>query len=212
MVPHARARAQVKGSAKWHAREAASWNILGPPSLPAPGVETANIFRIPLHPGCRHIRRVRARQRRPAPLAGALAFVVGAAACGGTPAAPTQPVLSFGDAPAQSTTSRSGALRIDVRWSPTVPVVGLDAAQLVLTYPPGSAMAGAPADGIELSVVPWMPAHGHGSSVVPEVESTSPGVFVASPISIFMTGGWELRLTMTGAVADTATASFDVRQ
>ena len=37
-----------------------------------------------------------------------------------------------------------------------------------------------------------MPAHGHGTSVQPEVSETAPGVFVAAPLYLHMPGEWEL--------------------
>jgi hypothetical protein len=128
----------------------------------------------------------------------------GVAGCGGGSQQP--PVLSFSGAPLVTVGSSSGQLQVAVRWSPQSPTVGLDAAELTITDP-----TGAPVDGLQLAVVPWMPAHGHGTSVPPEVSSTATGVFVATPVDIFMTGSWELRLTTTGTVDDTATAPFTVQ-
>jgi len=134
----------------------------------------------------------------------ALACAAALAACGGGSQQP--PVLSFSGAPLETVPSSSGQLQIAVRWSPQSPTVGLDAAELSVTD-----STGAPVDGLGLSVVPWMPAHGHGTSVLLDVSSSAPGVFVATPIDIFMTGSWELRLTTTGTVDDTATATFTVQ-
>ena len=55
-----------------------------------------------------------------------------------------------------------------------------------------------------------MPAHGHGTSVDPTVTETVPGVFLATPLYLFMPGSWELRMTMSGTVDDTAKAAFEI--
>ena len=115
------------------------------------------------------------------------------------------PAPSFGADPDQTLVSDSGALRIAVRYSPQPPAVGLAAAQLSFTDLNGSA-----ATGLALAVVPWMPAHGHGTSVDPTVTETTPGTFVADPLVLFMPGSWELRLTTSGSVDDTAKAVFEI--
>jgi hypothetical protein len=38
----------------------------------------------------------------------------------------------------------------------------------------------------------------------------TPGVFVASPLYLFMPGSWELRMTIGGTADDTATAAFEI--
>jgi len=65
--------------------------------------------------------------------------------------------------------------------------------------------------GYTLSVVPWMPAHGHGASVAPTVNETSPGVYVAAPLDFYMSGNWQLLTTITGP-ADAAAAFHDSAQ
>jgi hypothetical protein len=125
-------------------------------------------------------------------------------ACG-SETIPTDPTPSFATDPDQSLTSDSGALRIDVRFAPAPPVVGSDAVQLSFVD-----ASGAPMSGLDLMVIPWMPAHGHGSSVNPTVTETAPGVFVATPLYLFMPGSWELRMTTSGTVDDTAKASFEI--
>ena len=92
-----------------------------------------------------------------------------------------------------------------IRFAPDPPTAGEDAAQLVFTD-----ATGAPVAGLDLSVVPCMPAHGHGTSVNPTITEATPGVFVAAPLYLFMPGSWELRMTTAGTVDDTAKASFDI--
>ena len=94
---------------------------------------------------------------------------------------------------------------IAFKAAPAQPVVGYDAAQLAISDPSGS-----PVSGLSLSIVPWMPAHGHGTSVNPTVTETAPGIFVATPLYLFMPGSWELRMTIAGSVDDTAKAAFEI--
>jgi hypothetical protein len=116
-------------------------------------------------------------------VASAAIFVVGC----GQPATPTAPALVFSGAPALTVSSASGQLSIGIWWSPPQPTVGYDATQLVITD-----STGAPVSGLTLTIIPWMPAHGHGASVVPTVSETAPGVYVATPLDFFMAGDWEL--------------------
>ncbi len=137
-------------------------------------------------------------------LLGVASFVVLLGACGATPSG-QGPEPSFGGTPFQTVTSSKGLLRVDVRWSPAVPVRGEDSAQLVFTDELGNGI-----DGLSVAVVPWMPAHGHGTSVQPIAASTDPGVVVATPIYLYMSGEWQLRMTMTGPLDDTAIATVQI--
>jgi len=55
-----------------------------------------------------------------------------------------------------------------------------------------------------------MPAHGHGTSVNPTITETAPGTFLAMPLYLYMPGSWELRMTISGTVDDTAKAAFEI--
>jgi hypothetical protein len=128
------------------------------------------------------------------------------AACGSADTtAMSSPPLSFSGPPAQTVTATSGQLTVDVRWSPQVPVEGIDAAELTFRD-----SAGNPVDGLTVSVVPWMPAHGHGTSVNPETMSTGPGTQVATPVYLFMSGEWQLRMTISGTTDDSAVATVEI--
>jgi hypothetical protein len=127
-----------------------------------------------------------------------------AGGCGGS--APKQPVLEFSGPAALTLASASGQLSAGVRWSPSPPEIGLDAAELTLTD-----TTGAPATGLSLTMLPWMPAHGHGTSTTPTVTETTPGVYVATPIDFYMSGQWELRTTIAGAVDDMVTPSIELQ-
>ena len=133
----------------------------------------------------------------------ATALLTGGGACGTDPIQSTAP--SFAADPDQVLASDSGSLMIAVRFAPAPPAVGTDAVQLSFADPNGAAAAG-----LGLTVVPWMPAHGHGTSVNPTVTETAPGTFVATPLYLFMPGSWELRMTISGSIDDTAKAAFEI--
>jgi hypothetical protein len=130
---------------------------------------------------------------------------IGLAACGTDESTPASPPLSFSGPPAQTVTTESGQLTIDVRWSPAVPVVGIDAAELTVRDTAGNLV-----DGLTVSAVPWMPAHAHGTSVNPVTTSTEAGVHIATPVYLFMSGSWQLRMTIAGATDDSAIATVEI--
>lgn len=131
-------------------------------------------------------------------------LLVSNAACGTDPAPPSEPP-SFGVDPDETIASDSGQLTIAVRYAPDPPSVGTDAALLTFTDANGTTVSG-----LGLTVIPWMPAHGHGTSVNPTITETAPGQFLAMPLYLFMPGSWELRMTITGTVDDTAKATFEI--
>jgi hypothetical protein len=126
-------------------------------------------------------------------------------ACGGS--APPEAPLSFVDTPLEIVDTASGQLKVALRSSPQPPVKGENGVQVVVTD-----QTGAPVDGLALTMVPWMPAHGHGTSVQPVITpGDQVGVFVANPIFLYMTGQWELRIALDGGDRhDTATATVDI--
>lgn len=86
----------------------------------------------------------------------------------------------------------SGALKVDVRTSPQPPTRGGQSAQLTITD-----ATGAPVTGLSLSVLPWMPVMGHGTSVVPSSNETAAGVYTIDNLYLFMPGLWALRTTIS---------------
>jgi hypothetical protein len=140
------------------------------------------------------------------PLCLAALLVAGGAGCGTSPGDRGPGPASFAGAPQQSVETTSRAVRVDVRWWPQPPAVGSAAAELTMI----DSSTGLPIPGLAVTVVPWMPAHGHGSPVQPGVLEKDTGVFVADPIYLFMPGSWQLRTTIGGAVDDTATISFEI--
>jgi hypothetical protein len=132
-----------------------------------------------------------------------LAAALGLLACGGVAPNPSHP--SFSGVPLVTLPSASGALRVAVRSSPQPPSRGLSLFELTLTDD-----SGAPAAGLVLAVQPWMPAMGHGTSVVPEVAETAPGVYEVSNVVLAMPGTWQLRTSVSGSQADTFAPSFEI--
>src|SRR5262249_435167 len=115
------------------------------------------------------------------------------------------PAGEFPEAPLATATSEGGGLKIEIRTAPSQPPPrGTCTVQLSLT---GSA---GPTDGVDVSVVPWMDAMGHGTSIKPSVTSTGDGKYVISDVSLFMPGTWSLRFTFSGQVNDKATVTVDV--
>jgi hypothetical protein len=149
---------------------------------------------------------------RAIPLAAALLGV----GCGGEQAPLGPAPLVFSGAPAETVASVGGQASISIRWSWSPPVVGYDASELTITDG-----TGAPMTGLMLSIVPWMPAHGHGASVAPTVIDKGPdgfpGVYWVTPLDFYMSGTWQLLTTIksamndtTGSINDTAQPSVDI--
>ena len=125
--------------------------------------------------------------------------------CGGTDTAST-PTTSFPPDPYAVLASEDGKLTIEVRTGPLQPPGrGSTDVQLVVRDPQGALV-----DGLALEVTPWMPAMGHGTSVMPEAKGEGDGKYAVRNVSLYMPGRWELRTTFSGVVMDAATPTFDV--
>jgi YtkA-like len=122
-----------------------------------------------------------------------------AAACGGGDSASGQPdagnlitcqndprVASY--APGLTVTSTSGAKKfVLVEAQPAPPARGTDTWTLRITDG-----AGTPLVALPVSVLPFMPDHGHGSSVGATVTAHSDGTYTAAPLYFFMPGVWRV--------------------
>jgi hypothetical protein len=121
-------------------------------------------------------------------------------------------ILSFPTSPLSTFTSKSGALAIELRTAPDQPMhVGPGSqGQLRVT----DATTGAPVDGLQIAVTPWMPVMGHKCSPVPVgVEAEGGGIYVLTPLLASMTGLCELQLKFSGARTDQAVSpTFDISQ
>jgi hypothetical protein len=137
-------------------------------------------------------------------VAGVAAVLAG---CGGSGSSDTGPVASEA---ASTVTTESGAYRVAVHSAPdAAPTRGVNTLQMVVTR----ASDGTAVTGLELDVVPWMPAMGHGASVKPTVHAeATPGVFTVTNVNLFMPGLWEIRTTISGGPAsDHVTPTFEIR-
>lgn len=105
-------------------------------------------------------------------------------------------------------TSTSGLLRVSARTlDDEPPVRGANPFDIeVIRADDGAAM-----DGLSLTVTPWMPAMGHGTSVRPTVTAIGDGGYRADNVFLFMPGLWELRVSITGSVQDDAAPRFQIR-
>ncbi len=100
-------------------------------------------------------------------------------------------------------------LSVELRTAPAQPPTrGTSSAELRVHDASGKAR-----DGLALTVTPWMPAHGHGTSVMPVVTPTGDGAYVVEQLAFTMPGTWELRIAMTGegGFEDHATTTIEVR-
>ena len=121
-----------------------------------------------------------------------------------SPSAPGGPP-KFGTEAFTTATGQSSALTVAVRTSPQPPPRGTIAVEFTVTN-----TAGAPIDDLSLAVRPWMPAHGHGTSVVPTVTPEGQGKYLSTNVDLFMPGHWELQTSFSGPVTDYAAPAFDV--
>jgi YtkA-like len=126
------------------------------------------------------------------------------AGCGGEPAAAASD--AFPVEPYATVTSAHGGLALAVRTGPTQPPErGL--VDVEITARDASSR---PVSGLRVSVVPWMPAMGHGAATAVAVEPRDGGRYVARGIGLFMAGRWELRTSFEGAVHDDATIPLQI--
>jgi YtkA-like protein len=105
----------------------------------------------------------------------------------------------------QTIMSDHSLFHVDVLPTPDPPIRGTDNVILSITD-----AAGAPVDGLQIDAQPWMPAHGHGTSVVPTLSAQGGGRYQLQNVYLYMAGTWELRLTFSGPESDTATPTFDI--
>ena len=72
---------------------------------------------------------------------------------------------------------------------------------------------GAPVSGATITVKPYMPDHGHGSSIIPQVAAgADPGTYDVSLLNLFMPGIWTVTFDVTTQdnVTDSAVFTFCV--
>ena len=134
-----------------------------------------------------------------------VAVLAMAIACGGSSSrAPRD--LTFEAAPFQTVHSNSGALTVAVHAEMgRTPARGENAFRYVITD-----SSGGPIDGMQMTIAPWMPDMGHGSSATPRVTALGAGAYVITDVFFAMPGRWDLISNFTGPVSDAAKPSFQI--
>ena len=141
-----------------------------------------------------------ARASFPSSLLAALALAAG---CGSSSSAPdagdvvncqTDPRV-FAYAPNLAVKSSTSAMTFTlVQSDPAPPARGNDVWTMHVTD-----AAGQPLSNLSLTVLPFMPDHGHGTSVNPSVSVKGAGNYSVSPLYFFMPGVWRIRFTPAGS-------------
>ena len=125
--------------------------------------------------------------------------------CGGVDAV-NSPTTTFPTEPYAVLTSEGGKLIIEVRTGPSQPPGrGKTDVQFLVRDRQGASV-----DGLVVEATPWMPAMGHGTSVMPDASGEGEGKYALHNVSMYMPGLWELRTRFSGVVMDAATPVFDV--
>jgi hypothetical protein len=96
--------------------------------------------------------------------------------------------------------STSGALKVTlVSSDPAPPAKGSNT--WIIRAADGS---GAPMTNAPLTVTPFMPDHGHGSSVVATITPQADGSYNVAPLYLFMPGVWRITFTLPATDAGAA--------
>jgi hypothetical protein len=128
----------------------------------------------------------------------ALGGVVAACSSASTPSGPDPLPLTV--------TGEAGELRVQVSAPGGAPVVGNDSVELSVVR----ASDGAPADGLTVSVVPWMPSMDHGTSGA-TVTGQGGGRYLVSDLYLFMPGTWVLKIAFSGPATDNVQPEIPVQ-
>jgi hypothetical protein len=138
--------------------------------------------------------------RYPSPVTSRLlrASLVVLAACSGAGAGGSETSREFSGPTYASATTSEHLLAFSVRFNPeATPTRGVNAIELTVVD-----SAGAPRDGLGVSLLPWMPAMNHGSSVEPVISAMGHGRYFADNVSMFMPGRWQLRVALAQPGSD----------
>ena len=105
------------------------------------------------------------------------------------------------------TSSTQGHFVASFQPTPAEPIVGKNTMEIHLEDANDAAVVGA-----TLSVEPWMPGMGHGSSTAPVVTETGHGHYGVADIVYTMAGAWELKIEVAaGGVTDNFVLTYDVK-
>jgi hypothetical protein len=104
-----------------------------------------------------------------------------------------------------SVVSDTGQLRLQVSAA-SAPVVGTNAVEFAVTRTSDET----PIDGLQVTVVPWMPAMDHGTAS-PAVTQVGGGKYSVKDLYFFMPGTWQLQTSFSGPLTDHATLTFQLQ-
>jgi hypothetical protein len=117
------------------------------------------------------------------------------------------PPPSFGTTPVVTVTSAACGVSFDVYSAPDPLVRGPSSIKLAAH----DLTTNTPKPGLAITIVPFMPAMGHGSATDPAVVDQGGGVYVASDVVMAMPGTWQLRTSIAGACTDAIVIDVDVQ-
>ncbi len=113
---------------------------------------------------------------------------------------------AFGTQPFATVTSAACNARFDAYSAPDPFVRGEGEIEIVAT-----SAASAPVDGLDVSLVPFMPAMGHGASLSPVVTAQGNGKYLATGVVLSMPGDWQLRTQVGGVCTDALVFNLSVQ-
>lgn len=97
-----------------------------------------------------------------------------------------------GDPAPSRNSGQSGELALAASFDPDPSVTGRNTMEIELSDRAGMAVSGA-----SFAVELWMPAHGHGSSSVPQVVELDAGRYRSEDLIFTMPGEWEVRVAVS---------------
>ena len=103
-------------------------------------------------------------------------------------------------------TSASGAYQVVVFAHTSKLTRGDYSLQYVFT----NTTDGSPVDGLTMTIVPWMPAMGHGTPIVPMITPLGGGAYQLDDVDLFMAGLWQLRTKTTAMQSDQVEPALQV--
>jgi len=105
-------------------------------------------------------------------------------------------------------TSKNGAFTVTLVASAANPPIVGDITNWTLQI--ADATTGAMISAATMTVKPWMPDHGHGTSIAAQVMPTgTAGQYSITPLYLFMSGYWTVTFTITnGSVTDSVVYSL----
>lgn len=155
-----------------------------------------------------------------ATLAGAALALAGASCGSGGPAGTPAPITNADGSfttcatetratpyqPGMQVASAAGTFTVKLLESvPGPPVKG----QNTFTVEIDETDSGAPLDGLDVTVTPWMPDHGHGTTPV-AVTAAGSGTYTLAPVYTYMSGFWQIQFIIAGTVGETGTTDTAV--